>query len=133
MGYYMNMRGEDFYMSLEDKLKAFPIVKASLLEERKTRTSPFSWVYDEEIENAQSLDDILDAFRWTPDLDAEGNTVSICFDGDKLGEDKIVFSLIAPFVQDDSYIEMNGEEGAIWRWVFQDGKCIEKDANISFE
>jgi hypothetical protein len=33
---------------------------------------------------------------------------------------------IAPYVEENSYIEMVGEDGDRWRWVFKNGKCEEK-------
>ena len=133
MGYCMEMREAEFFISNEDAKKAFPIVKEALLVERANRTYHFSWVDDDELKDADCLCDILDAFRWEPSLDKDGNITSICFCGEKLGCDKDLFDIIAPFVKEDSYIQMYGECGCIWRWVFDDGKCIEKEANISFE
>lgn len=130
MGYCMTLREEDFYISLEESQRGFPIVKKSLLKMRRKRTSPFAWVYDEEIKNAKSLEYILDSFSWEADTDAEGNIISIYFQSEKLGDEKILFDIIAPFVSDNSYIEMSGEDGDIWRWVFKDGKCTEKKAEI---
>jgi len=39
---------------------------------------------------------------------------------------------IAPYVEDGSYIEMSGEDGAMWRWVFKHGECHEISAVITW-
>lgn len=44
--------------------------------------------------------------------------------GEKLGDDFEIFKIIAPFVN-DGYIEMIGEDGSKWRWVFENGECNE--------
>lgn len=57
---------------------------------------------------------------WTKD----GASVSgISFVGEK-SADYMEQTLrdIAPFVEPESFIEMRGDEGEVWRWVFRDGK-----------
>jgi hypothetical protein len=132
MGYCIELREENFKVTVAKSLEAFPIVMKSIINERNTSTMSFSWVDDEDIEKAKSLTDLMTSFRWEPDIDSEGNIISIDFCGEKLGDDKILFDIIAPFVEDDSYIEMSGEDGSIWRWIFKDGECTEKDATIVF-
>ena len=39
--------------------------------------------------------------------------------------DKLLFNTIAPFVKPGSYLEMSGEDGARWRYVF-DGKVMKE-------
>lgn len=51
-----------------------------------------------------------------------------CFSGEKLGDDFDIFVLLAPYIN-NGYIEMVGEDGDRWRWIFKDGKCEEKFAN----
>jgi hypothetical protein len=92
----------------------------------------FSWV-DEDFYKQGDLTKILNAWRWNPNFDMEGNVVNIEFTGEKLGDDQILFDAIAPFVKEGSYIEMRGEDGAIWRWVFDGKTCEEKQAKISWE
>ena len=133
MGYCMYMEGMEFFIAIEDAKKAFPIVKEALLEARQEKGSHFSWVNDADIRNAKCLSDIMDAFCWEPSFDADMNIDCICFNGEKLGCDDVLFDAIAPYVKEDSYIEMHGECGSIWRWVFKEGKCVNKEANISFD
>ena len=39
--------------------------------------------------------------------------------------DCLIMDFIAPFVVDNSYIEMQGEDRDYWRWTFIGGKCYE--------
>lgn len=63
-------------------------------------------------------------------FDADGNIVDISFYGEKLGDDLKVFQKIAPYVRAGSFLEMEGEDNEIWRWVFQNGKCREVKAKV---
>ena len=57
----------------------------------------------------------------------------ISFDGERQdGTETAMFDSIAPFVEPGSYIEMQGEDGEVWRWVFDGVNCIEKNAEITF-
>ena len=45
-------------------------------------------------------------------MDTDGNITELTFIGEKLGNDFEMFQLIAPYVQDSSYIWMMGEDGS---------------------
>src|SRR5690606_21320852 len=73
------------------------------------------------LEEAYSRGDVayaLDAWRWVPEREATGDIVGLRFRGERLGDDRVLFEAIAPFVEPGSFIEMVGEDGAIWRWTF---------------
>jgi len=71
---------------------------------------------------------------YIPEADDDGNVIDLDFAGDKLAydEDKM-FQKIAPFVEDGSFIEMRGEDGAMWRWVFSDGKVREIKSKVIWD
>jgi len=54
----------------------------------------------------------------------------ILFEGEKIGNESSFFKAIAPFVKEGSFIEMVGEDGEKWRWVFENGQCVEKQAKF---
>lgn len=58
--------------------------------------------------------------------------IDIDFMSECLGSNKELFDVIAPYVEKDSYIEMSGEEGEIWRWVFDGKDYQEKEPNVSW-
>jgi hypothetical protein len=93
----------------------------------------FSWVETEAVLKATHLSEAMEAFRWPVEHDADGNITAISFAGEKLGEDEHFFGSIAEFVDDGSFIEMSGEDGALWRWIFADGKVTEKHANVNWD
>jgi hypothetical protein len=60
--------------------------------------------------------------------------IGIMFEGEKSDStEEEMFNVIAPFVKAGSYIEMQGEDGARWRWVFDGETCKEKNAEISWD
>lgn len=92
----------------------------------------FSWVNNNFYE-LDSFEELMDEWRWEVELDDAGNVCGIQFNGQKLGDDMILFKAIAPFVSPGSYIEMQGEDDCLWRWVFNGTTCEEKYATISWE
>ena len=54
------------------------------------------------------------------------------FLGEKLGDDEVLFEAIAPFMN-DGFIEMQGEDGHHWRWVFKDGKLHDVPGRVVFD
>lgn len=65
-------------------------------------------------------------------LNDEGEITDIEFIGEKFCEDFTFFHSIASYVQDGSYVEMVGEDGTQWRWIFHNGICREVKAAVSW-
>jgi len=55
------------------------------------------------------------------------------FEREKIGQEDLLFDAIAPWVREGSYIEMSGEDDAMWRWVFRGGGCHEVTPTITWE
>jgi len=70
---------------------------------------------------------------FVPKYDYDGNITEIDFVADYIGDPGSMFSKIAPYVKDGSYIEMRGEDGYHWKYIFSDGKCKEVTAKVSWE
>ena len=87
----------------------------------------------QEFVEARHIEDALKAWRWNGDFDQDGNLLLVYFLGEKLGDETHLFSAIAPFVEDGGYIEMQGEDGCLWRWLFKDGKLTEQTGRVTFE
>lgn len=63
---------------------------------------------------------------WEIEIDDSGNICSILIYSEKLSFQELdTLNIMAPCVRDGSYITISGEDGDLWRWVFQDGRCIE--------
>ena len=92
-----------------------------------------AWTNNNIILNSSSIEDALDACGWTVEIDNNGNIDDIYFTREKLGDEDIIFDCIAPAVESGSFIEMCGEEGDRWRWVFINGRCKVVNANIIWD
>ena len=106
MGYYINMRDQKFFVPAEHA--------ATVINMTRDDRDEF-------------------AFDYEFTFDDENNIDGIEFVGEKLLEEYKVFKKIAPYVKDGSFIEMAGEDSAIWRWVFHNGTCDEVAPKISWE
>ena len=82
----------------------------------------FAWVAPtSELIDSRSLEDYLVKWRWIPENDNSDSISDLRFSGQKLGDESLLFSTLAPFVEDDSAIVMVGEDGVLWRWLFRNG------------
>jgi hypothetical protein len=122
MGYCMEQREAAFKVKRDNVM---PMARAL-----RALEGDFAWVNNRH--NARTVEELFSAWRWGILRDDYGDIVGITFEGDKIGDDFAMFQAIAPYVEADSYIEMVGEDGSIWRWSFTDGKCYEQEASIDF-
>ena len=135
MGYHINMRNSKFFISTKHVKEALNAIKSLAGKETITDGSGkhFSWVNTNTFLAANTLTEALYEWRWGIKTDAKGNVVSINFEGEKLGDDNILFNAIATYVRSGSYIEMIGEDGAMWRWVFKNKAFKEVHSRIVWD
>ena len=130
MGYCMNQRYSKFFISAKNKDATLEAIKGLA---KQFPDEHFSWVTPEQFLSAKTLEEAMDAWRWEIDLDEKGNVEEISFCGEKIGDDKLLFDAIAPWVKKGSYIEMQGEDGEQWRWNFDGKTCKEQNARIVWD
>lgn len=135
MGYYIKQVRAKFFITKDQKDAALEAIRKLAGGEtiKDASGKHYSWVRTENFVRAESLKEALEMWRWGITLDPNRNVVGISFGGEKAGDDKILFDAIAPFVQDESYIEMSGEDGERWRWLFTGGKCIQQKGRVVYE
>lgn len=141
MGYYMNQVRNKFKIKKENFDAALEALKSVFVEENMTchdwygnKSHPhFSWVSTEDVLKSTTLKDALNRIRWKPYHNNNGDINAIVFQGEKIGDEDVFFNAIAPYVVDESYIEMMGEDDYQWRWVFHDGICEEKTPKIIWD
>ena len=134
MGYYMTQRDSSFNMNKANFDKALEAIKTLGSKENLEKAgNNYSWV-DMDFVNSSDIKEALYMWRWEAEFDKDGNIDGIQFRGEKYGCDEIVMlSVIAPYVENGSYIEMQGEDGELWRWVFNDGQCREVNSRIVWD
>jgi hypothetical protein len=124
MGYYITVREMIFQIKEENFAPALEAIK---------ELEGHGWV-DSKYKTTVSLREAMIAWRWDPAIDDDTGDINyLYFEGEKLGDDERFFDALAPFVEEGSYIEVSGEESALWRWCFDGKKMTEKFANISWE
>ena len=128
MGYCMQQRGQQFKIKAENKDNAFQAIRNIPQKDEHG----YSWV-DNNYKNRESLEEALSDWRWQIEEDPNaGDICNIYFEGEKLGDDEILFDAIAPFVEAGSYVEMDGENGDMWRWEFDGEMCVENLLTITW-
>ena len=75
--------------------------------------------------------DDCDTWEFVIDNDC-GDIIGVNFTGDRLWDEDDWFQAIAPFVTSGSYIQLQGEDGYNWRYLFENGECTILDGNIVF-
>lgn len=138
MGYCMTQRGSEFLIRGQNFSAALAAVKALAYKPEQMSGGSskgerwYAWVDTNGFVNAATLADAIGAWRWSTTV-INGGIVDIYFKGEKLGDDMILFEALAPFVEDGSFIDMEGEDGSLWRWVF-DGKTVrEVEGRVVYE
>jgi hypothetical protein len=130
MGYYMWFRGADFHINAEDVPKAERVL--SFFFKNSTHQRADQHVI--QVVPRNSFEDTMGALDWPIAVDKEGNVYDIEFTGEKYhSSTEDLWELLAPFVRDDSYIEMEGSDGSFWRWVFENGHVQEVAGEVTFD
>lgn len=136
----MDMMEAKFRILEKNQSKALKAIKALAGKEtiKDSSGKHYSWVETKNFVEARYIEEAMTAWRWcvTYDDSIEPNAndiTDINFEGEKLGDDIILFEAIAPYVEAGSYIQMQGEDGLIWRWVFNGKTVKEVNAKLSFD
>lgn len=135
MGYCISQHETNFNIKTEHKADALKAIKSLAGKEtHKHNQSPhFSWVETAHFLKTETLEEALIVWRWHAKTDEKGNIVDLDFNGEKYGDCTVLFTAIAPYVTDGSFITMKGEDGAIFRWVFNNKTFKEQQAKVTVE
>lgn len=131
MGYYMTQQDSKFIIESRNHKKALAAIKALIGKE--TWGDHFAWVDTSGFKKAKTLSAALAAWRWDAKMDEDYNIIGIDFGGEKLGDDEVLFRAIAPFVEPGSFIEMRGEDGCLWRWLFEKTGFRQQDSRVVWD
>jgi len=126
----MQSTDNDFLIKKENFGEVVEIIK-NLVQE-----TSLSFIDENEVLRSDDIFEVMLAVRWevqSTTEDGNGDIDHIHFIGERLGSDLSIFEAIAPFVEEDSYIQMVGDDASIWRWVFDGRTCIKKKAEIGWE
>ena len=138
MGYYMNQVECNFRIKKENIQKAWDsLISLFRIEEKPIKDasgSHYAWINTNDVLNAETFEDAMCEIMWDLETSENGDIDYICFNGEKYGGDEdIILGSIAPYVEDGSYIIMQGEEGERWKWKFTNGKVEEINGHFVFD
>lgn len=142
MGYHIEQKDQDFFIhhsniqnvvnAIHALAKDTDSMTGARFDTKGLVSKHYAWVNNNYIES-NDIREILKCWRWYIHTNDIGDIESIYFEGQKLGDDECLLKAIAPFVKDGSYIEMSGEDDALWRWVFKNGQLREAYAKITWD
>ncbi len=131
MGYYIQQQDQRFAIKQDIFENVIQAIKG--MTDVNDNDWRFAWVDTDKVLNAKDIKSIFSAWRWDVEFDNNGDINHIQFIGEKLGDDEYFFSMIAPYVAPESFIEMRGDDGNLWRWIFKNGTYINKKAVITWD
>jgi hypothetical protein len=121
----MSMREMSFYLPAGCKQDALEAIRGLRGKETIHDSSGwhFSWFPAGALAYPRSFEEMMALWRWSVETDEEGNisVIKPRYEDVKLGDERLLFYVIAPYVKDGSFIEMEGEDDRIWRWCFSSG------------
>lgn len=139
MGYYMEQVGSNFTIKKENIQKAWDsLVELFKIEKKSIHDSGgyhYSWIDTESVLNARTFEEAMSESRWDVEINPlDGDIIGIYFNGEKYGGDEtIILGSIAQYVENGSYIIMQGEEGERWKWKFVNGEVEEISGRFVFD
>lgn len=133
MGYSIFANADAIFIpqaNIDEGLRS--VQKLIRLKSELRRDRGFAFVDQDAAERATSLEIMLAAWRWIPDIDASGNITSLEFVGEKLGDDELLFDTLSPFIKSGSFLDIVGEDCKTWRWLFRDGVMKRLEGTILY-
>ena len=144
MEYYIELRDSDFYIKEKNFKNVLEAISNLMTQTDKMNGGSsnedrwFSWVNTDNVLRAirqNNLRQVMTEWRFPVGFEdvGKGDICDLSFSGEKSGDEVYFFDAIAPWVEDGSFLEFQGEEGERWRWEFQNGKMIERFAKVIWE
>lgn len=125
MGYYVDLVEADFTIpeteEVLEALRAMPKRFKELQRGGNGTDKWFSWMSDEEIENAVSAKAVFESLGFDT-FDYGNNTFGLNSYNNKTGQEDLFLAVVAPFVSNGSYTEWRGEDGELWRYTVTNGR-----------
>jgi len=128
MGYCIDLTDNKFKIKKENE---FNVLIA--LKEFAEKNTHIRWVDNVVIEEANDIFSAFEEIRYILSYDDNGDFILSYYSGEKLGDDEVILNAIAKYVEPNSYLQFCGEDGEIFRYVFDGETCKEKIPKISWE
>jgi len=136
MGYYVTLTDSNFVIpetpevlaAIHDMDTRFDAIKrgGSFGPEGKTEKW-FSWM--PQLSTFTTVREVFEALGFDCAEDVGGSVSLVAYDS-KTGQEDLFLAVVAPFVEDGSYTEWRGEDGALYRFVVKDGRLHSQSAVV---
>lgn len=133
MGYYFNMRDQDFKIEPQRVHGAHKAILQYL--EGNLYFEHFKddcYVRRSRNRCNGSFEECMGYLGYGIEKSSDGGYDQIWLDHEKFDDEDGIFQILAPFVSDGSFIEFCGEDGAIWRYAFNNGEFAELSPKIEW-
>lgn len=135
MGYSCTLREVDFKISADNISKVIEALVQSdyfYLFNRSDEDCLKIACGDSPAEKQQLLFELFDSYEYRPRFDEMHNVIGLEYYCEKWCEDDKIFDVFAKYVEKGSYIEMGGEDGTVWRMLFDGEHCREINPVIAW-
>lgn len=103
---------------------------------KSDKAEPLKWIDHDQALAMLNEGDILayfDHWGYRPTIDiTTGDINGLDHHAEKLGSEGSLWEQIAPWVDDESYMNCQGEDHELWRWYWRQGRFFEVEAEISY-
>lgn len=138
MGYYIDAvaiewivpEREDLLAKIKEMPKRMKAIQRGGVRGPEKEEKWFSWVNDNEILNAESVEQVFNAFGF--DTSTTDGGFEITGYSSKIGQEELLLAVSAPFCADGSYIEWRGEDGEEWQHIVHNGKMMRAECEKRF-
>ena len=120
MGYCIELIDRNFKIKKENAQNALN----SLKEYCKIHQN-LKWVNSNTVLYSDTIEEAFDEIRYVLVVNEEGDYEIDYFVGEKYGDCVSIFSSMAEYVEDDSYVDFEGEDGVKFRFLVSGGECKE--------
>ena len=93
----------------------------------------YSFTYNPENGKWDDIKEAFDSWRYETEFDENENLVIIMFEGEKWGDDEVLYNTIAPFVQNGAIITIYGEDHEQWSYQFENQEIYHCSHKIVLE
>lgn len=132
MGYCIHQRDGNVFIARENLPKVHAAIAGLMTRAGLQPNGAFRWVTTGAVSSARTVHEQLAEWRWEVQYAADGSITGLWFEGEKLGDDLLLLKAMAPYVRAGSYLDMQGEDGEMWRWYFDGADCEELSAEVRF-
>lgn len=139
MGYYITLADADFAVPETDEVltvlkdanwKYHDWKRGGTYSGGRQTSRWFSWMpadYDKTVTSVKEVFELLGF-----DTDAHDGLVRLMAYDSKIGQEELFLAIVAPFVEDGSFLEWRGEDGSMWRHEVIEGKLNVADVAMTY-